>query len=141
MADRILIGKHNGGMTLRISKPGYDVKNAANPMIFSSDNDYLRVHHRNKLRMNRNSTADYYFYTAYDSFPPLPYYPLVWLHGSNTGGLGAEVKYPSGEFRSVSDYTNCVVGKNGIWFENWIWKDQGNIHFDVEFIIFKNRII
>ena len=139
--DRIFIGNDGASQLLRISQPGQDVKNRAARMIFSSDNDYLRVHHRGSMRLTRHPTQDYMFYTGKADFPPLDHFPLAWWRTvSNDRGIDQSYRYPSTTADITTIFTSVVVGKSSIWFSN---SDLVNIpvQIDVDFIIFENRFV
>lgn len=140
MADRILIGNAGGNKVLRISKPGFDVKDKANPMIFSSDNDYLKIHHRNKVKLNKWSPfeGDGAWYGQY-SFPALTYYPLVWYRFMWHWQDGS-VQYPEQGDLTFWD-GSCVVTYNNIWFVAENWADYLGEDIYVDYIIFKNRMM
>lgn len=137
--DRIFMGDDGSSQLLRISQPGNDVKNRAAKMIFSSDNDYLRVHHRGSMRLTRHPTQDYNFYTGKADFPPLDYFPIAWWRTVSTDrGIDQSYRYPSPAIDYTTFGTMAVVGKSSIWFSN---SDLVNIpvQINVDFIIFENR--
>lgn len=141
MVDRIFVGKKDGNQLLRISKQGFDVNDRANPMVFSSDNDYLRVHHRGRLRLDRHITQVWHYFTGKSNFPTLSYYPFVWWKSTNNGrGLDQAYKFPSAAYGDDNYvYMDCVVGKSSVWFSGRTLADF-QFQVDIDYIVFENRM-
>lgn len=147
MVDRILIGKHDGKQVFRISKPGYDVKNPANPMIVSSEHEYLSVHHRfNNVSFRRQSfsSADVkiYEYYTYLEFPELPYIPYIQITRSVEAHT-FPIRWP---YASDADYfdgqVGCVATNKGIWMSHiqHVWGADSPYPPFVDVVVYKNRV-
>lgn len=147
MVDRILIGKQGGEQVFRISKPGYDVKQRQNPMIISSEQDYLSVHHRFtnvqfKRRDFSSSGVRIYEWSVYLEFPELPYVPYITVTRSTTSHTHP-IRYP---YSSDADYFDgvigCVATNKAIWLtkDEQVWGSGDPYTPYADVTVYKNRV-
>ncbi|MHC3941936.1 hypothetical protein ACI0FR_03272 [Paenochrobactrum sp. BZR 201-1] len=138
MVDRILLGKENNRHLLRISKPGFDVKNRANPMVFSSENDYLKIHARARVKLNSYTQSGNAFWWGKFSFPPLSYHPLVFYRYEWPLLGRTNVTFPSQD-DDIFWGMSCVVSFDTLWFVSSNWDDFVSDIY-VNYIVFENRM-
>jgi hypothetical protein len=149
MTARIFMGYQNGNATLRVSPSGVDASTRGNPMVFSSDNDYLRVHVRsaaagvNMTRHSATGAGGRYRYSYYTTFPDLGYQPFIFytICIDSEGSLNNRVIYPwdgSGWTARYPFSMQAAVTSNALW----VGGTGQNFAQDlkVKFIIFKNRL-
>lgn len=147
MADRIFIGRQDGKQIFRISKPGYDAKQIQNPMIVSSEQDYLAIHHRfTDVNFQRRSFTSagvrIYEYAAYLEFPQLPYVPYITITRS-TASYTFPIRYP---YSSDADYFDGTIG--GVATNKAIWLIKSEQIFGsgepyapyADVTVYKNRV-
>lgn len=148
MTQRIFTGMQNGNMTIRVSPAGVDAGDRTRPMVFSSDNDYLKVHQRSspggETMVNVEGGLTYKGYAYYTSFPDLGYKPLVWyaIVVDSAAGISNRVIYPNDNAAATAGYPNQVaaaVTNNGLWVA--ASGQTYNQTLKVRYIIFKNRLV
>lgn len=120
MSDRIFIGNTGGRMLFRISQPGYDAGNLTQPAVFSSDNDYLKVHTIIDSSLTlRTWGGSGNVYTGEFAFQELGYIPMTFNSiGSEESGIGQRVFFPNDRNPATSEMNNfwqILVGTNRIW--------------------------
>lgn len=140
MVDRIFIGKENNTQLIRISKPGFDVKDKANPMIFSSENDYMKIHYRNTVQLNKRNQSGRTYWYGKTHFPALTFYPMVWYTYRWTVANDQTVRFPTQDSANIFWDYGCCVNKNSLWFSFANWSDYGGATAHVDFIVFNNRM-
>lgn len=145
MADRIFMGKHSGRTILRVSGPGYNATNLSDPAVFSSDGDYLKMHHIIDEPLSRISD-EFSGRTVYEhygtwSFPALPYIPLAFISiVHTTPGLNGRVFFPGDNYPATSEARNDIVGiinTNRVWVGSNA-PDSNEARYRVRVLIFKN---
>lgn len=152
MANRIFIGRHSSPQTgermlLRITPPGTDAANITTQAIYSSDNDFLRVHKRSTgqgeavTRLPGGGGGSYYYYAHYTTFPELPYIPLVYwgITIGDSGGVSNRIFFPfddheTSEYPSTAD---VMVSRNALWlYIRGLYVPQT---FRFRYIVFENE--
>lgn len=145
MADRIFMGKNNGRTLLRVSGPGYNATNLADPAVFSSEGDYLKMHHIIDEPLSRYS-YEFFDYTVYEhygtwSFPALPYIPMAFISIVHTSSsLNGRVFFPGDNYPATAEARDDIVGiinKNRVWVGSNA-PDSNPARYRVRIIIFKN---
>lgn len=131
-------------MLYRIAPPGYDADNLTHPAVFSSDNDYLKVHTVvDQLLVQRSWSGTGNVYTGEFSFPDLGYVPLTFNSiGSEASGIGQRVFFPNDRNPATTEMNNfwqILVGTSRIWVCMSTGTGfAGNYRF--RSIVFKNRL-
>lgn len=146
MVDRIFIGREGNEHIFRISKPGYDAKQRNNPMIVSSEQDYLAIHHKftnvQFRRRSFSSDARIYEYGAYLEYPQLPYVPYIQITRS-TESYTFPIRYP---YASDADFfggpIGCVATNNAVWLTHtqYIYGSGDPYAPYADVTIYKNRL-
>ncbi|GEM_PF-2756085 len=154
MAARIFMGQHSSPQTgqrmlLRVTPPGLDATNLAKPAVFSSDNDYLRVHVRSAasgaVMTNHGAigAAGRYRYSYYTTFPDLGYQPFIFytICIDSEGSLNNRVIFPwdaAGQTARYPTSMQAAVTSNAIWIGGTGQNFSQTLK--VKFIVFKNRL-
>ncbi len=148
MSDRIFMGYEDNRAVMRVALPGEDAKRRSAPMVFSSDNDYLKVHMRGPaggviVPRRGGQGNERRIYGLYQSFPDLGYKPYVFfaICIDSEGGLNNRVIFPNDYSGATDRYpvsVRCAVANYGVW-----WRLDGynfTQTFKVKFIVFKNKM-
>ncbi|RLL64606.1 hypothetical protein D8666_22630 [Ochrobactrum soli] len=154
MSKRIFIGKHSSPQTgermlMRISPPGIDADNLAEPAVFSSDNDFLRVHVRspaagaNMTNHGAIGAEGRYRYSYHTTFPDLGYQPFIFytICIDSESSLNNRVIFPwdaNGQTDRYPFSMQAAVTSNAIWIGGTGQKFSQTLK--VKFIVFKNRL-
>ncbi|MEJ5087133.1 hypothetical protein [Brucella pseudogrignonensis] len=155
MSKRIFIGEHNHPsagkrMMVRITPPGQNADDLGAPAVYSSDNDFLRVHTRSSpagevmTNIDNGGADGNYLYTLYRTFPDLGYLPLIFYTVciDSEGGLNNRVIYPWDSSVNTSRYpvaVNCAISNNAVWFSCEGKKFSQTLK--IKYTIFKNRLL
>ncbi len=140
MSVRSFTGMTGGRMLKRMTAPGYNANNLADPATFSSDNDYLRLHATIDITLTKYQSSGLRYYIGEAAFPNLGYVPLVFLSVTPTN-LG-RVFFPNDRNPSTTEMNNFF--QVALWTDHiWISVSQGTgANYDYKFraLIFKNRL-
>lgn len=145
MVDRILIGNYSGRQLFRVSGDGYNATDLASPSVFSSDGDYLKIHHiidepLTRISYSLQSITRYAFYGTW-AFPDLGYIPFSFqsiVH--ETSGLNGRIFFPGDNNPATQEARNdfsIYVSNNRVWCGTF---DPVGYAADFRFrmVIFKN---
>lgn len=145
MVDRIFMGRNSGRTLLRISGPGYNATNLADPAVFSSEGDYLRLHHIIDEPLSRyeyvlQGTTRYEHYGTW-SFPSLSYIPTAFISiVHTTPGLNGRVFFPGDNYPATAEARDDIVGiinNNRVWVGSNAPDGKAST-YRVRVLIFKN---
>lgn len=150
MSKRIFCGLQGSKASLRIALPGQDAEIGNGPMVYSSDNDFLRVHVRSSpagevmTNIGNGGAGGRYLYTLYRTFPDLGYLPLIFYTVciDSEGGLNNRVIYPWDSSAFTSRYpvlVNCAISNNAVWFscDGYTFSQT----LKIKYVIYKNRLL
>ena len=155
MSKRIFIGQHSdqnlgNRMMVRITPPGQDADNLGAPAVYSSDNDFLRVHTRSSAsgevmtNIGNGGAGGRYLYTLYRTFTDLGYLPLIFYTVciDSEGGLNNRIIFPWDTSFFTDRYpvtVNCAISNNAVWFSCEGYNFSQTLK--IKFVIFKNRLL
>ncbi|MNE32101.1 hypothetical protein D3C80_1256960 [compost metagenome] len=150
MSKRIFFGLQGSKASFRVALPGQDAEIGNGPMVYSSDNDFLRVHTRSSAsgevmtNIGSGGAGGRYLYTLYRTFPDLGYLPLVFYTVciDSEGGLNNRVIFPWDSSAFTGRYpvtVNCAISNNAVWFscEGYTFSQT----LKIKYVIFKNRLL
>lgn len=145
MSNRIFMGYIGGRAVCRISPPGYDAANLAEPAVFSSDNDYLKIHAVADFRLTKWSSGGLGpFYMGEFAFPDLGYIPISFISvGPTSSGLNARVFFPSDRAYVTQEFNatfQFLIWNNHLWVFGDAVGSGTNYDYRFRCIIFKNRM-
>lgn len=129
-----------GRMLKRMTAPGYNANNLADPATFSSDNDYLKLHTIVDIPLTKYQSDSKRYYIGEAAFPDLGYIPLAFVSVTPTS-LG-RVFFPNDRAsatQEMNDFFQIALWTNHIWVSS----SQGTgADYDYKFraLIFKNRL-
>lgn len=147
MSNRIFIGKSGSRTLFRISPPGYDADNLSGPSSFSSEGDYLQLHHiideplARMSHQNAGITA-YQHYGTWE-YPSLGYLPFVFMSTvHSTPALNGRVFFPGDNNPATTEARNDInayITNNRIWVGTNFPNNGFAGNYRVRMLIFKNR--
>ncbi|MHC5232808.1 hypothetical protein [Ochrobactrum sp. Kaboul] len=140
MSVRSFTGMLNGRMLKRMTAPGYDANNLADPATFSSDNDYLKLHTIVDIPLTKYQHDGKRYYIGEAAFPDLGYLPLIFVSITPTS-LG-RVFFPNDRAtatQEMNDFFQIAYWTNHIWVSTEKGVDTS---YDYRFraLVFKNRL-
>lgn len=150
MSKRIFCGLQGAKASLRVALPGQDAEVGNGPMVYSSDNDFLRVHTRSSpagevmTNIGNGGAGGRYRYTLYRTFPDLGYLPLIFYTVciDSEGGLNNRVMFPWDSSVNTDRYpvtVNCAISNNAVWFSCEGYNFSQTLK--IKYVIFKNRLL
>lgn len=148
MADRIFIGQKQGRYVFRMSPPGVNASNLAEPSSFSSEGDYLRLHtiidqELSRYQYEYQSGTKYEHYGTW-GFDPLPYIPLASasiVHYRSE--LNGRIFYPGDNYPATYGARNdffITISTNRLWVGTNFPNGYAG-YYRLRVLIFKNRAV
>lgn len=138
---RIVIGAnpYDGRKGLWVTEPGCRAGDLKEPHIISSDNDYLKLHATGIVEPDEHGSSHNKYWTADFYFPPLPYFPIVFIQLA-AHGADKRVIYPF----DIDDESKDIPG-----YSYYIYKDHISLvtrsrneveKFDLRVLVFRNKL-
>lgn len=138
---RIVIGAnpYDNRKGLWITEPGCRAGDLREPHIISTDNDYLKLHATGVVQPTENGSAHNKFWTADFSFPPLPYYPIVFFSLA-ANDVNKRIFFPFDNSNKTNEVPSYWIG---------ISKDKVHLStrprdrvekFDFRVMVFRNKL-
>lgn len=138
MSVRSFTGMTGGRMLKRMTAPGYNANNLADPATFSSDNDYLKLHTIVDIPLTKYQSSGLRYYIGEAAFPDLGYIPLIFVSITSLG----RVFFPNDRSPSTTEMNNFF--QIALWTNHiWVSSSTGSgASYDYRFraLIFKNRM-
>lgn len=138
MSVRSFTGLIGGRMLKRMTAPGYDANDLADPATFSSDNDYLKLHTIIDIPLTKYQSSGLRYYIGEGGFPDLGYIPMTFVSISALG----RVFFPNDRNPSTTEMNNFF--QIALWTNHiWVSSSTGTgSDYDFRFraLIFKNRL-
>lgn len=146
---RIVIGAnpYDGRKGLWVTEPGCRAGDLKEPHIISSDNDYLKLHATGIVEPDEHGSSHNKYWTADFYFPPLPYFPIVFLQLA-ANEANKRIIYP---FDIGNAKMNGVEGSSDIpAYYYRIYKDHISLitysrddkeKFDLRVLVFQNKLV
>jgi len=143
MSKRIFIGKHSSPQTgermlFRMTPPGYDADNLTHPAVFSSDNDYLKLHATFNFDVERYSQDGKNYYRGDVGFPDLGYVPVTFISVSYLD----RIFFPNDradKTTEMNDFFQFAVSSNHLWITS-SGGTGSSYDFKCRALVFKNRL-
>lgn len=141
MTNRMVLGQVQGRQLLRITPPGVDAFNLASRCTFSSDGDYLKVHHviDSDVAFHGGNQQNY---AQGWTFPALGYIPFGFISISHRNTN--RIFYPNDRYPATAEFSNywgwmLQDGKVFVWRDNPPSSPGYLGTYFVRIIVFKNR--
>ena len=138
MSNRIFCGLTGGRMLFRMAGPGYNAADLTQPAVFSSDNDYLRLHATFNFGLERYRQSGLNYYKGDVGFPELGYVPVTFISVSYLD----RIFFPndrSPQTTEMNNFFQFAVSSNHLWVTS-----EGGVGSSYDFkcrvLVFKNKL-